>query len=589
MPEPEPNTSALDRTAARIAIAAVAIGVVLRIWVLTQRGSLWLDEASLALNVLGRDFAGLLRPLDWGQAAPVGFLWLERALTGLLGTAEWVLRLLPAMAGGVTIWLVWEVGRRSVGRLAGALTAAALAGSLIAIRYSAEAKPYATDACVALALVALALAVLERPEALRRWAMLGAAGAIAVTFSLPSVFVLGAIGIAVAPSAWRGRLAIRFTAVAAGLSWLAVFGALWALVIRESSGGAYLREYWAPVMLAVSAPDFVARLIRAVASVVATPLQWTGSVTLALMMTAVWLVGLAMLAWRNWCHAVLLAGPFLLAAIASMIGVYPLSDRLAFFASPLALLTAALPVGLVVARVSASGASPARLAAPWLVAPWLAALAVAGWVGSDAWRIVRAPGALEPTRALFRSVKATADSSGAGVYVFARAVPAWLYATTDWKAIDRARLAAYVEASGGTDSQGHENFARPGGISPGDGEGLVGRAEFATRGGRSAFTALEFIGLAPGVRYRIAGPTSADAPSPGWAEEEARRISMIIDGSFTPVAWVVASHFFEGTARDELRPLVAAISAKGLQVAEERRGGRDAVALKVISPSRPAP
>ena len=584
MPEPETSSTSIDRTAARIAIAAVAIGVVLRIWVLTQRGSLWLDEASLALNVLGRDFAGLLRPLDWGQAAPVGFLWLERALTGLLGTAEWVLRIVPALAGGLTLWLVWEVGRRSVGRLAGALAAAALAGSLIAIRYSAEAKPYATDACVAVALVVFALAVLERPEALRRWAILGAVGAVAVTLSLPSVFVLAAIGIALAPSAWQGRFAIRFTAVAAGFIWLAVFGLLWALVIHESSGGAYLREYWAPVMLTVSAPDFVARLIRAVASVVATPLQWTGSVTLSLAMTAVWVVGLAMLAWRNWRHAVLLAGPFLLAAIASMIGVYPLSDRLAFFAAPLALLTAAVPVGLVVERVSTRVASPARRAAPWL-----AALAVAGWVGSDAWRIVRAPGSLEPTRALFRGVKATADSTGAGVYVFARAVPAWLYASTNWKAIDRARLAAYVEASGGTDSQGHENFSRSGGISPGDGEGLVGRAEFTTRGGRSAFAALEFIGLAPGIRYRIAGPTSADSPSPGWAEEEARRISMIIDGSFTPVAWVVASHFFEGTARDELRPLVAAITARGLQVREERRGGRDAVALKVISPPSAVP
>jgi hypothetical protein len=169
--------------------------------------------------------------------------------------------------------------------------------------------------------------------------------------------------------------------------------------------------------------------------------------------------------------------------------------------------------------------------------------------------------------------------------VFARAVPAWLYATMDWKNVDRARFDAFVEASGSTESEGHENFARAGGIELGDGEGLVGHAAFETRAGRNALTGVEFIGLAPGVRYRIAGPTSADAPSPGWAEEEARRISMIIDGSFTPVAWVVASHFFEGTSRDELRPLVAAITAKGLQVVEERRGGRDAVALRIVAPA----
>ena len=95
--------------------------------------------------------------------------------------------------------------------------------------------------------------------------------------------------------------------------------------------------------------------------------------------------------------------------------------------------------------------------------------------------------------------------------------------------------------------------------------------------------------MSPAIKHGDQVVVNPSVPVKAGAEEEARRISMIIDGSFTPVAWVVASHFFEGTARDELRPLVAAINAKGLHVAEERRGGRDAVALKVILPSRPAP
>ena len=108
--------------------------------------------------------------------------------------------------------------------------------------------------------------------------------------------------------------------------------------------------------------------------------------------------------------------------------------------------------------------------------PSAAAIILAAWVGMDGTRIIRAPGSLEPTRALFTSVKASADSSGAGVYVFARAVPAWAYATTDWAATNRERLNAFLEAAGSTDSPGHENFARVGGVTDGEGEGLVTRA-----------------------------------------------------------------------------------------------------------------
>jgi hypothetical protein len=50
-------------------------------------------------------------------------------------------------------------------------------------------------------------------------------------------------------------------------------------------------------------------------------------------------------------------------------------------------------------------------------------------------------------------------------------------------------------------------------------------------------------------------------------------------------AWVVASHFYEGTPRDELAPLVGALRTAGLTVAEERRTGRDALALRVTAPA----
>ena len=64
---------------------ALAIGVALRIVAYLRRSTLWVDEAALARNVVERSLHDLLTvPLDYGQAAPKGFLLLEWLVTRLL-------------------------------------------------------------------------------------------------------------------------------------------------------------------------------------------------------------------------------------------------------------------------------------------------------------------------------------------------------------------------------------------------------------------------------------------------------------------------------------------------------------------------
>ncbi|HVZ49722.1 MAG TPA: hypothetical protein VG916_13135, partial [Gemmatimonadaceae bacterium] len=146
-----------------------------------------------------------------------------------------------------------------------------------------------------------------------------------------------------------------------------------------------------------------------------------------------------------------------------------------------------------------------------------------------------------------------------------------------WRRPDTARVEAFRRTTGDPRSEAHENFAREWPVPPG--------AATTFRWTSGADT--ELLGLATGVRYRIAGPMSRDGPSPGWAAEEARRMA----AAAQPAIWLVASHYFEGTPRDELQPLIAALGAAGLEVVQERRGGRDAVALRVeriVRSGRPA-
>ena len=60
------------------ALVVVAVGIALRLWQYLADASLWVDEAALARNIVDRSPAGLLAPLDYGQAAPWGFLLIEK-------------------------------------------------------------------------------------------------------------------------------------------------------------------------------------------------------------------------------------------------------------------------------------------------------------------------------------------------------------------------------------------------------------------------------------------------------------------------------------------------------------------------------
>ena len=100
------NTSPVPRWT--IIVVAV-IGGVLRVVQYTDRRSLWYDEAMLSLNVASRSWRDLLAPLDLDQAAPLLFLWLQRALVSTFGVNELTLRFV-ALASGLALPLVtWHL------------------------------------------------------------------------------------------------------------------------------------------------------------------------------------------------------------------------------------------------------------------------------------------------------------------------------------------------------------------------------------------------------------------------------------------------------------------------------------------------
>lgn len=192
-------------TMKRLIWGILGLGVFLRSWQYFLDRSLWIDEAFIALNLIERSLPELLQPLSYRQGAPFGFLALEKlALIGL-GTSEWVLRLVPFLAGIVSLWLFRAVALRFAN-----VTTAVMAMALFAfcdrlIYFAAETKQYSTDVAITL----LLYIVLIHPSAQTstpqltwlRCGWMAFIGGVSLWFSHPAIFVLAGVGLTLAAQA----------------------------------------------------------------------------------------------------------------------------------------------------------------------------------------------------------------------------------------------------------------------------------------------------------------------------------------------------------------------------------------------------
>ncbi|MEJ8474666.1 glycosyltransferase family 39 protein [Roseibium algae] len=133
--------------------AVLIIGAVLRLWHL-DRTSLWYDEA-VSWSQSNGSLAHLVTSVASDNYPPLHnlLLWLTMPV---LGDTEFALRLPSAVAGIVSIWLIYELGKLVFDQNTGLLAALLLALSPFHIWFSTEARMYALFAFTGLAfLIAL--------------------------------------------------------------------------------------------------------------------------------------------------------------------------------------------------------------------------------------------------------------------------------------------------------------------------------------------------------------------------------------------------------------------------------------------------
>jgi hypothetical protein len=331
--------------------ALAAVGGLVRTVQYAANRSLWFDEAALGLNLLERSFGRLLSPpLDFGQAAPVGFLIVERSAADVFGYSEYALRLFPLVCGFVALAGFVFLARRVLTPFTAPLAVGLFALAQGPAYYSSELKPYAVDVAATILLLLAGVSLIERSQG--KWTALGIGGSgiVLTGFSFPSILVLAAAAIAVAAKAAQrgplaGRLLLALTVWACGMAAAGIFALTQLSAIRNGFKLAADTAIGPGVVFNLHALNVFASGLAAGAGL-EQEAPWNQLQKLAALAA---LVGAGSLLIRAPIIGLMVLLPIPLTLVAAALDQYPLTRRTTLFLVPIVIL--ALAEGI--ARLSA--------------------------------------------------------------------------------------------------------------------------------------------------------------------------------------------------------------------------------------------
>ncbi len=322
-------------------IALFAFYLTLAIINFIYNRSIWLDEAFLALNIIERDYGELLKPLGYGQLAPIGYLWFEKLVGSIFGYKEWALRLYAFLSYLGSLYFLYHIVRRFFKDRFLAWFVLALFVSFRPVLYfSAEIKPYMGDAFWGLLLWYLYLKIIDGHNKINYTYGFIISVVLAVWFSTVSVFFL--TGIALHYILFEINIRTQDNKLSLGnfnlYFILAVF--LWAisflvnylLIVKDNPVRISLKKYWnyyfMPSLYNAAAWDFIYNRLK----------QFFRYKTLMpeyhLFLILLFLGIAFMIAHKKYEALVFSTVPLGINLVLSYFKIFPFGDRLLIYATP---------------------------------------------------------------------------------------------------------------------------------------------------------------------------------------------------------------------------------------------------------------
>ena len=334
------STEKLNALLVRVLFIAICfVGIFLRVYLYAINRSLALDEAMLALNIVeASSYSDLFGPLRYNQGAPLGFLLLEKFAISWLGNKDYVLRLVPLLAGIAAVILMYLVARHYTTVQSSIIVLTLFSLSEALIHYSSELKQYSSDAMIALILLLATSNLLKNSAKPQSLIALAVAGSAALWMSHPAVFLLAAIGITLAIAFFQNKTLSELPSlVTVGLFWAANLSALYVLSLRYLAANTDLTDYWREAFMPLPPWSDYAWFYHALGGLLTYPSGLPADTLTVVLL----LFGAFSFLRKQWQFASILILPFVLVLTASASAAYPFSGRFLLFLVPLMLLLVA--------------------------------------------------------------------------------------------------------------------------------------------------------------------------------------------------------------------------------------------------------
>lgn len=179
----------------RLPWTIISFGILVRLVQYLYNRSLWNDEAALALNIVNRSYAELLKPLDYDQAAPVGFLFVEKLAIQLFGDSEYSLRLFPFLSAIISLFLFYRLAQRCLQPFAVWISLALFSSLHIIVYYATEVKQYSSDVAIAILACLLFIDLSQSKLNYVQVIIYGILGGTLIWFSHSVVFILAGLAL----------------------------------------------------------------------------------------------------------------------------------------------------------------------------------------------------------------------------------------------------------------------------------------------------------------------------------------------------------------------------------------------------------
>lgn len=350
-----------EKTVFKLPEILIIAGIVLRVKRWLENRSLWLDEAYLGMHLMSKPWKGLLLNERWASDFPVppmGFMLAEKISTVFFGNNELALRLFPLLCGIAAIFLFYTLAKKILSFRLMVLALAFFVFNDVLIDYSAELKQYSTDLFIMMGLGLLFFFRTDKWLEIKTQDMLlfALAGAVAVTFSHPAVFILAAFGISQQGTLlYKGKIEAAKRGVICGAAWLMTFLFWYKISFRGMSSNPELIESVTKPGFMLNVPFgsfasiqwFIGRLIDIFNNVVFLAPFWLSFL--------LFVTGAAVLIKRNLKAFYIFILPLVFAFLAGLSGKYLLGGRFSMFMVPGILICVVSGLDFIMTRFNRKG------------------------------------------------------------------------------------------------------------------------------------------------------------------------------------------------------------------------------------------